>query len=276
MIRPVLILAMAEFQEGLRNRWVLCSILLLAALAFALALLGSSPIGETRISALNVTTVSLASLSVYLIPLIALTLSYDAIVGERERGTLLLLLTYPVRRWQVIAGKFLGHLAIIAAAIILGYGATGGYLAIATDTQPGDGAMFSSMVASSLVLGGRFVALGYLISVTVSSRATAAGIAVACWLFIVVVYDLLLLGLVLNDNEHRVSTDLFGTLLLLNPADVYRLFNLAGSSAASLVSGSVGLLDDSFLSPPLLILVLCLWIVAPLLLSIRVFTRDEL
>jgi Cu-processing system permease protein len=276
MIRPVLLLALAEFQEGLRNRWVLCSALLMAVLAFALALLGSSPIGQTRISALNVTTVSLASLSVYLIPLIALTLSYDAIVGERERGTLLLLLTYPIRRWQIIAGKFLGHLAIIAAAIILGYGTTGTYLALATDIHPGDWAMFSSMVASSLMLGGVFVALGYLISVTVSSRATAAGISVACWLSIVVVYDLLLLGLVLNDSEHRVGTDLFGTLLLLNPADVYRLFNLAGSSSASLISGSVGLMDDSFLSPPLLILVLCLWVVAPLLVSIRVFTRHEL
>jgi Cu-processing system permease protein len=276
MIRPVLLLASAEFQEGLRNRWVLCSVMLLATLAFSLALLGSSPIGETRISALNVTTVSLASLSVYLIPLIALTLSYDAIVGERERGTLLLLLTYPIRRWQVIAGKFLGHLAIIATAVILGYGATGTYLALATDIHPGDWAMFFSMVASSLILGGVFVALGYLISVTVSSRATAAGIAVACWLFIVVVYDLLLLGLVLNDSGHRISTDLFGTLLLLNPADVYRLFNLAGSSSASLVSGSVGLMDDSFLSPALLILVLCLWVVAPLLVSVRVFTRHEL
>jgi Cu-processing system permease protein len=276
MIRPLLILATAEFQEGWRNRWVLCAVLLLAALAFALALLGSSPIGETRISALNVTTVSLASLSVYLIPLIALTLSYDAIVGERERGTLLLLLTYPVRRWQVIAGKFLGHLAIIATAVILGYGATGTYLALATDIHPGDWAMFFSMVASSLILGGVFVALGYLISVTVSSRATAAGIAVACWLFIVVVYDLLLLGLVLNDSGHWISTDLFGTLLLLNPADVYRLFNLAGTSSASLVSGSVGLMDDSFLSPALLILVLCLWVVAPLLVSVRVFTRHEL
>ena len=42
-------------------------------------------------------------------PLIALLLSYDAIVGEVERGTMMLLLTYPVARWQVVLGKFLGH-----------------------------------------------------------------------------------------------------------------------------------------------------------------------
>ena len=42
------------------------------------------------------TVVSLASLTVFLVPLIALLLAYDAIVGEAERGTLLLLLAYPV------------------------------------------------------------------------------------------------------------------------------------------------------------------------------------
>ena len=125
MIRPVLVLAAEEFQEGLRNRWVISALLLLATLAFSLALLGSSPIGETRASALNVTTVSLASLSVYLIPLIALTLSYDSIVGERERGTLLLLMTYPISRWQIVVGKFAGHFSIIAVAIVIGYGVSG-------------------------------------------------------------------------------------------------------------------------------------------------------
>jgi Cu-processing system permease protein len=276
MIRPVLILAAAEFEEGLRNRWVLSAVLLLAVLAFSLALLGSSPIGETRVSAMGVTTVSLASLSVYLIPLIALTLSYDAVVGEKERGTLLLLLTYPITRSQVIGGKFLGHLAILSVAIVLGYGSTGVYLAISSDALPADWHMFATMMGSSLMLGGIFVALGYLISVTVSSRATAGGVAIAAWLFMVVVYDLLLLGLVLIDSGRGVSANLFGTLQLLNPADVYRLFNLAGSEAASLVSGTVGLLEGSFLSPAVLVAFLCLWVIVPLLISIWIFRRHEL
>jgi len=255
---------------------VLSAVLLLATLAFSLALLGSSPIGETRASALNVTTVSLASLSVYLIPLIALTLSYDAIVGEKERGTLLLLLTYPISRWQVISGKFLGHLAIIGIAIVLGYGSTGAYIAIQDGAVVQDWWLFAAMVGSSLMLGSVFIGLGYLISVAVSSRATAAGVAITSWLFMVVVYDLLLLGVVLADSEHSISTNLFGTLLLLNPADVYRLLNLAGSEAASLVSGSLGVMDSSVLHPGILITVLGLWTLLPLATSIWIFKRHEL
>lgn len=268
--------ALAEFQEGLRNRWVLSAIAILATLAFSLALLGSAPIGETRASALNVTTVSLASLSIYLIPLIALTLSFDAIVGEHERGTLLLLLTYPVARWQVVAGKFLGHLSILACAIGLGYGSVGVYLAMKSAPVVGEWAMFASMMASTLLLGGVFVALGYLISVLVPARATAAGVAMAVWLFIVVLYDLLLLGLVLADSEQTLSSSLFGWLILLNPADVYRLFNLAGSEAASLVAGTGGIMDASYTSPALLLGLLAAWMLLPLLAAILIFQRREL
>jgi len=274
-MRPIWILAAEEFREGLRNRWVISAVLLLATLAFSLALLGSSPIGETRASSLSVTTVSLASLSVYLIPLIALTLSFDAIVGERERGSLLLLLSYPIARWQVIGGKFLGHVAIVAVAILLGYGSAGIYISINDSMQFADYLVFCAMLGSSLGLGSAFIALGYLISVTAPSRATAAGVAISSWLFLVVVYDLLLLGLVLTDTDNALSSDVFSALLLLNPADVYRLFNLAGSEAASMVSGSLGALEQSFLSPGLLLGALGFWIVAPLWLAVWKFKRHE-
>ena len=89
-MKPVLIMAMAEIQEGIRNRWILASILLLLILAVSLTLLGSTPVGLTKASLLSVTMVSLTSLSIYLVPLIALMLSFDTIVGEYERGTLLL------------------------------------------------------------------------------------------------------------------------------------------------------------------------------------------
>ena len=275
-MRALFILAVEEFQEGLRNRWVISAALVLSLLAFSLALLGASPIGETRVSALNVTTVSLASLSVYLLPLIALTLSYDAIVGERERGTLLLLLTYPISRWQIISGKFIGHLAILAVAVMLGYGTTGCYLFVTGGAQPQDWILYAAMLGSSLVLGSVFIAVGYVISVTATSRATAAGIAIGTWLLVVVVYDLLLLGLVLSDSQNLISSDLFSILLLLNPADIYRLFNLAGSEAASLVSGSLGALDSSFLSSGLLLSALCIWVIMPLAVAIWVFNRHEL
>ena len=109
-MRQVLIIAGKELRDGMRNRWVLATTVLLAALALTLAFLGAAPTGSVKLSALAVTIVSLSSLSIFLVPLIALLLSYDAIVGEVDRGTMALLLAYPVARWQVVVGKFAGHL----------------------------------------------------------------------------------------------------------------------------------------------------------------------
>ena len=75
-----------EIRDGLRNRWALGAVLLMAGLALTLAFLGSAPTGVVGASPLEVTVVSLSSLTIFLVPLIALLLSHDAIVGERDRG----------------------------------------------------------------------------------------------------------------------------------------------------------------------------------------------
>jgi Cu-processing system permease protein len=121
-MKAIGVLALNEFMDGLRNRWVAAAIILLGTTALVLLLVGSAPTGTIRAGALDVSVVSLTSLSVYLLPLIALLLSFDALVGEFERGTMLLLLTYPVARWQVVMGKFFGHMMILLAAVVVGYG----------------------------------------------------------------------------------------------------------------------------------------------------------
>ena len=129
-MRTIVIIAVKEIQEGLRNRWVLATTLLLAALALSLTFLGSAPTGNVGASALDVVVVSLSSLTIFLLPLIALLISHDAVVGEMERGTMTLLLSYPVGRGQVILGKFCGHVLILAFATVIGYGAAAAALAI--------------------------------------------------------------------------------------------------------------------------------------------------
>jgi len=44
-VRTIFIIAGKEIQEGLRNRWVLATTLLLAALSLSLTFLGSAPTG---------------------------------------------------------------------------------------------------------------------------------------------------------------------------------------------------------------------------------------
>ena len=269
----ILTIAVKEIREGLRNRWVLATTLLLAALALTLALLGSAPTGTVGASRLDVVTVSLASLTIFLVPLIALLLSHDTIAGEAERGTLLLLLSYPVARTSVILGKFLGQIAILAFATTLGYGVAA--IAVGWNLGLGAWAAFAAMIGASILLGGVFLALGLLASTLVRQRSTAGGIAIGLWLLFVILYDMAFLGLLVASGGHSLPPLLIDTLLALNPADAYRLLTL-GAGVAGGLTGIGALAGHTALTPPILIAVLLAWTAAPLALAAFVFARREL
>ena len=270
------ILALKELRDGLRNRWVAAAIVVLGAMALILSLVGSAPTGSIRASALDVSVISLASLSVYLIPLIALMLSFDAMVGEFERGTMMLLLTYPVTRFQVIMGKFIGHVMILSIAIIAGYGGAIILTILFTDASTEGWQAYVLMMISSLLLGAIFIALGYMVSVLVRERATAAGAAIGLWLVFVVLYDLFLFGALLLDEEQLIGQQLFSMLMLISPTDTYRILNLSMFDGVSQVAGIAGVASEAGMSSELLISVLIFWVIAPLAMTLLIFQRREL
>lgn len=276
-MNSVITIAAKEIQQAIRNRWVLAATLLLAGLALSLTFLGSAPTGTVGARALDVVIVSLSSLTIFLIPLIALLIAHDAIVGDMERGTMLLLLSYPVARWQVLLGKFLGHLAVLAFATCLGYGAAAAALPIIGSSFDSEGlAAFAAMIGSSILLGAVFVAIGYLVSAVVRDRGTAAGLCIGLWLALVLIYDMALLGLLVLDQGCNISGGMLNALLLLNPTDAYRLFNLTGFANVSLFSGMAGLAGSSTLSVQALLTALVLWILVPLAGAALAFSRREL
>lgn len=276
-MNTLLIIAGKEVRDGLRNRWVVATTLLMAALALTLSFLGAAPTGTVGVGPVEVTIVSLSSLTIFLLPLIALLLSFDAVVGEVDRGTMTLLLSYPVARWQVLIGKFLGHAGIIAFATLLGYGAAGVALSFGqAEIGPESWKAFAAMIGSSILLGAAFTALGYLASTLVRDRGTAAGIAVAVWLVLVLLYDMGLLGLLVADGGKTVNGDLLNWLLLANPADTYRLFNLTGFKSVMLSAGTTGLAAHAQFSAPVLLAVLAAWVAAPLALATALFARKQI
>lgn len=271
-----LTIAAQEIRVGLRNRWVIATTLILAALSLSLVLLGSAPTGTVGADPLAIVVVSLASLTIFLIPLIALLLSFDGIVGEQERGTLMLLLSYPLARWQVVVGKVLGQTAILAVATLVGYGAAAAALAAQAEISTQAWAAYSGMMGTSVMLGAAFIALGCLASTLVRERATAAGLAVGLWLFFVLIYDSALLGLLVADQGRTVGEQGLSLLLLFNPTDAYRLFNMTASEAVSVYSGMAGPGDPATLAPAALLAALAAWIVLPLILAVAAFHRRSI
>ena len=274
---PIWIITGKEVRDSLRNRWVLAATLLLAALALSLGFLGSSPTGSVKADPLTITVGSLSSLSIFLIPLIAMLLAYDAVIGEIERGTMALLLSYPVSRWQVLVGKFIGHLIILTLATTAGYGLAGIALQLAhggldfAAWKP-----FALLIVASVLLGAAFLAMGYLISAIVKERGTAAGIAIGVWLFFVVIFDMALLGILVADSKQAITAPMLETILLFNPADVYRLLNLTGYENTAMYAGMAGLSGQLTLGMPVLVAAQLLWIALPFALAAWIFRKRQI
>ncbi len=235
--------ARTEFRIALRNRWVAIALVLMAVFSLVLSLAGSAPTGGLGVDRLSVTVASLTSLSVYLIPLLALLMSFDAIAGEAERGTLPLLLAYPVAREEVLVGKLAAHLGILALAVLLGHGLAAG-VAISTDAGSLAGLPALWRLSwSSILLGATFAGAGYALSSLARRPSGAAGLAIGLWLGLVVLYDLALLSAIVADNGGWFTTEAFPVALLVNPADAFRLFNLTASGATAAAAG-VGVAAD--------------------------------
>jgi len=274
-MNAVLILAAKELKDGLRNRWILSIFLLLGSLALLLLTVSSAPGGTVKVSSLNIGVVNLTSLTVYLLPLIALMLSFDALIGEFERGTMLLLLTYPLARWQIVMGKFLGHLLILMIALLLGYGGAALISQLITDGCTSGWENYLMMMGSSLMLGAIFLVVGYLVSILARERSAAIGLAIGVWLFFVVLYDLALLGALLVDKEQQMGQELFSFLMLINPTDLYRIFNLSTISGGGEVSHLVGAVGADSLSLTAIIGAYLGWLIIPFMVVIGLFQHRE-
>lgn len=267
-------IARKEISDGLRNRWLLAISLLFAMLAVGIAWLGAAASGQIGFTSIPATVASLSSLATFLMPLIALLLAYDAIVGEDEAGTMMLLLTYPLGRGQILLGKFVGHGLILALATLIGFGSAS--LAIALLVE--DVALstlfwaFGRFMISSTLLGWVFLALAYLLSSNASEKSTAAGLALGVWFLFVLVFDLVLLA-VLVKSEGQFNPDLLPWLLLFNPTDIYRLINMMGVAGGSDTLGVLSLGTDLPVSESGLWLCLVVWISVVLALAYWRFLR---
>ncbi|MDM5175679.1 ABC transporter permease subunit [Massilia sp. DJPM01] len=260
----VRVIAAKEFRDRIRNRWVLAVALIFALFALAIAYFGASQQGEVGFRSIDVTVASLVSLVIYLVPLIALILGYDAIVGERERGSLELMLSMPITRFEILLGKYCGLAAALASSTVLGFGA--GLLPLASELTVRDGYHYAGFVGSAILMGMAFLSISMLVSVRALDRVRASGVAIGLWFFFVLIFDLLLMGaLVLSQG--RLDSNTFAALLMLNPADVFRLLNIFSSEQAQTMYGLATVMPGGLTDPAVLLAIMAGWVVIPFLLA---------
>ena len=120
---------------------------------------------------------------------LAVVLTFDSVCGEREQGTLKLLLTTGVSRYQIVLSKMLAALTTLALPLIIGLLADYLYLAF-SGVLPGGGeglAVILLFLGYSLLLLAFFTALGTLVSSSTRSSITSLVVLLLIWVLLVVI-----------------------------------------------------------------------------------------
>lgn len=262
MNRVARALLVHEYLERIRDRWVIVVSVLFALLASGVSLYGKS----AEIDAAKLTGPSLITLASLVVPLVALILSHDAIVGERERNTLGLLLSLPVSRIEVLLAKLLGRAGALASAVFLGLG---GAMIV---SEPPAAQALMKLMSPTLLLGLSFLSIGLLISVLARRQVTAASIVVVVWFGLVFFYDLGLLGLLVV-SDGAVSQETIAQLVLSNPAGLYRI-QMMQSFAGPEVLRDLGM-SVSLPGPNAVAMIWVAWLTVPVLVSGLLMSRRQ-
>jgi Cu-processing system permease protein len=124
--RKVLAISKKEFMDNVRNKWVLALSMIFLLLVILISYFGgASSGGGVEFQGFKATVNSMSTIAAMLLPIIAIMLGYSSVIGERENGSMGVVLGCPVSRNDVIIGKFLGLGMVMLTTIFIGFGISG-------------------------------------------------------------------------------------------------------------------------------------------------------
>jgi len=269
-------IARKEFADALGSRmlWAIVAIIaVMTSLSAALSLLVPELEGgaETAIGGAS----QFAGL---LVPIMALIAAYLAIAGERESGSLKVLLGLPPSRGEVLVGKFFGRSGVVAVGLGLGFAVSGVVTLAVYGTLPLTA--FVGTTALTAFLGVAFVGIAVGISALTATRARAMTLAVSAYLGLTLLWDLVPNGvhlLVTGEMPGQVVPAWLLLLQGLSPTGAYNALAqalLLGSEVA--VEARIGGPAPVYLHPGVFLAILLAWTVLPLVVGYLGFRRADL
>lgn len=247
-----------------------------------------------------------------LIPIIAIVIGYAAIVGERESGSLKVLLSLPFSRRDVLVGKVVGRSAVVAVPILVGFLVSVMVLIPANVNLSAVGFVLGSVLTALLGVVFVSLAVGFSAAARTSRRAIIGTVGIYIYFFLLWNPFANSVGWALReylDAGLAPTLKLTVFLKLLNPTQAYQtLVNSAlGQSAidaragmfggfrravycnealgGNMTGGGLGAAGTCnpvqgglpiYFSDPAVVVYFLLWLAVPLLVGYRLFNGTDL
>lgn len=286
-IRRLGAIAHKEFRDGLRST----TVRIIFAVLIASTLLIYWAFGRTGDATVMSAVGFLGLPFQLLIPVAAISLGTTAISGEREAGSLKLLLGLPPSRTEVVVGKLIGLLGVLLVGIV-GTFLIATILGIVVFGTVGIGPLVGVATAAAL-LGSAFLGLSIGLSATISTAKRSMAAGFGAFLGLMFFWEPIVAGsyyLVEGSlPKERIPMWLLA-IERINPIEAYAIVaNMLGDVGVTPLQISIGLIGEPstatdgaglsvpfILTEPLGITVLCGWLVVPLALGMRRFEKSDL
>ncbi|HUX35214.1 MAG TPA: ABC transporter permease subunit [Gemmatimonadaceae bacterium] len=252
-----------DVRDLVRSRWLLGYAAFFAVITDALVRFGGS--SEKAL-------LSLVSITLFIVPLVALVFGTVYLYNAREFTELLL--AHPVNRRQLFGGLYLGLTLPLALAFVLGVAVP---LLLEGLDDAGQRVPFVMLLVAGAALTAIFTAVAFLIATRTEDRLKGLGVAIAAWLAAAVVYDGLVLVAVLVFGDYPLERPML-VAMFLNPLDLARVLLLLQFDASALLGYTGAVFRQFFtgISGTLVSLAaLAAWIAAPIVLGVRAFQRKD-
>ncbi len=279
-LKSVYSIAKKEFLDSIRNKWTIVITIIFIILTIASSYLaGGQAGGEEIFGGMEATVIALMSIYTLLIPLIAILLGFSTIAGEAETGALSVVLTYPVKRVEVLLGKFLGLGSVLAVTPLIGFGLSGLIIAVTVGAE--EGLAFMAFIALAIILGLMYLSLIIFISALCRTRvrAIAGGILLFFWAMI---YGMIVMAIYygtggdfmkLMSGEGTYPDWLWSSVVFspgdLNQMAVMRAFDLDQAMGIQLEA-------PGWMNMPFLLIIQLIWIVVPFILAYHFLKRRDI
>jgi Cu-processing system permease protein len=217
-IAPILL---KELTDAKRSKWLVGYTVLLALLGLAIAYAGLGSAAGLSLTMFGRTTATLINLTLFLAPLVGVSLGAATISGERDQGTLDHLLSQPISRGELLLGKYLGLWTALLIATLAGFAPAGVLVAAFAGAKSFYSFLIFPLLAQLVISA--MLGIGLLISVRSSGRAQSQTFAILVWFVFVLAYDLLLLS---SFSIAKLSAEMLAVMLLLNPIDAGRVLSI--------------------------------------------------
>jgi Cu-processing system permease protein len=202
---------------------------------------------------------SLLSIVLIIVPLISIVFT-----------TTYFLVAQPISRNTILLGEFCGVALSISGAFLIGIGVPVMIYAF--------NAVGLVLIFAGVVLTLSFVSIAFFASVVMRDKAKGIGMSLLLWFYFAVIYDAIVLAILFSFSDYPLDKAVIA-LASLNPIDMARIMVLMKLDISALM-GFTGAVYKQFFGSNFgffyTIGVMMIWIVLPLLLSVRIFRKKNL